>query len=155
MLKLGKLTDYAVALTVQLSRENVKSSHSASHLADKTGLPEPTVAKVLKKLSQAKIVESVRGASGGYRLAREPKDISICDVIEAMDGPIAITSCVDKNDQSCSTGATCPTRGKWVPVNMAIRTALRAVSIADMERNSGACAITSHIIKFSTTGAAN
>lgn len=152
MLKLGKLTDYAVALTVQLSRENARASHSASHLAEKTGLPEPTVAKVLKKLSQSKIVESVRGASGGYRLARTPAEISICDVIEAMDGPIAITSCIDENDQTCSTGAQCPTRGKWAPVNMAIRKALRAVSIADMEKNSGACAVTSHLIRVSVAG---
>ncbi len=129
MIKLGKMTDYAVVLMVQLVREGVGASCSASHLSEKTRLPEPTVAKVMKKLSQCKIVESVRGASGGYRMSRSAAELSVCDVIEAMDGPIAIASCVDK---FCSTGAFCGTKGRWTPVNAAIREALQAVSLADM-----------------------
>lgn len=129
MIKLGKLTDYAVVLLVQLAREGEGASCAASHLAARTGLPEPTVAKVLKKLSQEKIVDSARGATGGYKLAKLPSDISVRTVIEAMDGPIAITTCVDS---SCATEIQCPAKGKWTPVNSAIRAALDAVTLSDM-----------------------
>ncbi len=139
------MTDYAVVLMVQLVREGEGASCSASHLSEKTRLPEPTVAKVMKKLSQAKIVESLRGASGGYRLSRAPEQLSVCDVIEAMDGPIAIASCVDK---VCSTGAFCGTRGRWTPVNAAIRDALLAVSLADMAGQNKA----SQVIQMTAVG---
>lgn len=129
MIKLGKLTDYAVVLLVQLTREGEGASCSASQLALRTRLPEPTVAKVLKKLSQEKIIESARGAMGGYRLTRAPAELSVRDVIEAMDGPIAITTCVET---SCATEQQCPAKGKWWPVNNAIRIALQMVTLADM-----------------------
>lgn len=129
MIKLGKLTDYAVVLMVQMAREGETTLHSASQLAMQTGLPEPTVAKVLKQLSHSRMVESIRGAAGGYRLGGRGGDISVCDVIEAMDGPISITSCVDS---ACKTETTCPAKGKWMLVNAAIRAALEAVTIADM-----------------------
>lgn len=136
MIKLGKLTDYAVVLLVQLARESEGTSCSASQLAGRTGLPEPTVAKVLKKLSQEKIIESARGATGGYRLSQQPAEVSVCSVIEAMDGPIAIASCVDT---SCVAETQCPAKGKWTPVNDAIRAALMAVTLADMADAGGGC----------------
>lgn len=127
MMKLGKLTDYAVVVTVQLARESRASS--AQTLSVKTGIPAPTVAKVLKKLAKYGLVSSLRGAAGGYRLAKTPREISACDVIEAMDGPVAIAGCVAS---VCSTQNACPAKGKWAPVNAAIRAALKAVTIADM-----------------------
>lgn len=144
MIKLGKLTDYAVVLMVQMVREGEALSRSANQLAEKTGLPEPTVAKVLKQLSQSKLVESVRGAAGGYKLAGKGGGISICAVIEAMDGPIAITSCVDS---LCKTETTCPAKGKWTPVNTAIRAALEAVTIADMAAPGSSCSIPMPLIQ--------
>lgn len=145
MIKLGKLTDYAVAVAVQLSREG-DTPRSASHIAEKTGLPEPTVAKVLKKLSQEKVVDSARGAAGGYRLSQAASAVTIRHIIEAMDGPIAITTCVDESETSCTSGVSCPARGKWGPVNEAIKAALSAVTIADMAAQS-ACAIAPLIAK--------
>lgn len=135
MIKLGKLTDYAVAVMVQLSREGNGAARSAHQLAERTSIPEPTVAKVLKKLARKKLVESVRGAAGGYRLAKAPDDMSICDVIEALDGPIAIVSCAGAND-TCRAQPKCPAKGKWTPVNHAIRAALQAVRLSDMARSS-------------------
>lgn len=136
MIKLGKLTDYAVAVMVQLSRED-GAARSAHQLADRTAIPEPTVAKVLKKLTQKKLVESVRGAAGGYRLSRPAAELSVCDVIEALDGPIAIVSCAGGAD-TCRAESHCPAKGKWLPVNQAIRAALQAVSLADMTRSVAA-----------------
>jgi FeS assembly SUF system regulator len=132
MLKLGKLTDYAIVVMVQLAREGENAARSASHLADKTALPEPTVAKVLKTLLKENLVSSVRGAQGGYKLARDPMALSVCDIVEAMDGPIAIVSCVEGSDDACPSEQRCPTKGKWDPVNRAIRGALQELSLADM-----------------------
>jgi Rrf2 family protein len=76
------------------------------------------------------LVASLRGARGGYRLARKLDCIPVSDVIEAIDGPIALTACVDGGD--CESGCLCPMRGRWDPVNQAIRAALTAISLADM-----------------------
>lgn len=146
MIKLGKLTDYAVAVMVQLSREGNGAARSAHQLAERTSIPEPTVAKVLKKLARKKLVESVRGAAGGYRLAGAADQISICDVIEALDGPIAIVSCVGESE-SCRAQPKCPAKGKWTPVNHAIRAALQAVRLSDMARSAG-CGNTGHLLQI-------
>ena len=137
MIKLGKLTDYAVVVMVQLAQEGAETSRSAHQLAEKTGLPEPTVAKVLKTLLKENLVASVRGAQGGYKLARDPEELSICDIVEAMDGKIAIVTCVDDTGEACVSAASCPSRGKWDPVNRAIRAAMQDVTLADMAQRPG------------------
>lgn len=134
MMKLGKLTDYAVAVMVQLSREGSDAARSAHQLADRTAIPEPTVAKVLKKLAREGLVQSVRGAAGGYKLAHDPSKLSICDVIEALDGPIEIVSCAGGVADTCRAEQKCPAKGKWAPVNHAVRAALQAVTLVDMAR---------------------
>ena len=133
MIKLSRLTDYAIVLLTQIALEG-KGVHAASALAEKTFLPLPTVSKVLKQLTKAGVLSAQRGASGGYVLAREPSAISVATLIEAMDGPIAITDCAGSNDEEdcCSVQATCPVRGNWDKVNLAIRAALEAVTLADM-----------------------
>ncbi len=106
---------------------------NASDVAKTSNLPEPTVAKVLKLLTKADVLSSVRGASGGYHLARPIENITIADVICAIDGPIALTSCVEAVDESCCDYAQCcPMNGRWNKVNAAIKTALDGVSLADM-----------------------
>jgi len=130
MIKLGKLTDYAIAVMGQLTRE--ESAISAHVLAGKTGIPEPTVAKVLKLLSKEDLVISERGAAGGYRLAKTADDISIGAIITAMEGPIALVACVDGQDENCNMSGTCPTKGKWSRVNDAIKLALESVKLKDM-----------------------
>ena len=129
MLRLSRLTDYAVVALARLGQaEAVETSPT---IAAAIGIPEPTVAKVLKALAGRGLVASHRGARGGYRLARGLESISIADVILAIDGPIALTSCVDGGG-NCSTQSRCPIAGRWDPVNDAIRGALTAISIADM-----------------------
>ncbi len=130
MLRLSKLTDYAVVVLVRLdSGTQVQTSPG---IAATTGIPEPTVAKVLKTLSAAALVTSQRGARGGYRLARPLEDIPVGEVIAAMDGPIALAACVDGSPTECESLALCPVRGRWDPVNDAIQRALSAISLADM-----------------------
>lgn len=130
MLRLSKLTDYAVVVLVRLGRpDGVQTSPC---IAAATGIPEPTVAKVLKTLAAAGLVLSQRGAHGGYRLARPLAAIGIAEVIAAIEGPIALTACVDGAAGLCEAERLCPVRGRWDPVNDAIQQALSAITLADM-----------------------
>lgn len=130
MLRLSKLTDYAVVVLVRLSAgDGVQTSPG---IAATTGIPEPTVAKVLKALASSGLVASQRGARGGYRLLRPLGGVPISDVIEAIDGPIALTACVDGGAGNCEAEHICPVRGRWDPVNDAIQQALSAITLADM-----------------------
>jgi FeS assembly SUF system regulator len=130
MLRLSKLTDYAVVVLVRL--DSGVQIQTSPGIAATTGIPEPTVAKVLKSLSAAALVTSQRGARGGYRLSRPLEDIPVGEVITAMDGPIALAACVDGSSSECESLALCPVRGRWDPVNEAIQLALSAISLADM-----------------------
>lgn len=132
MLKLGKLTDYAVAVLGLLAQGEEELALSASAISQRVCIPEPTVAKVLKLLAKGELVVSSRGASGGYRLSRSPKDISLAEIIIAMEGPIALVACVDGQADSCSHSRSCPTQGKWDRVNGAVRSALEGVCLAEM-----------------------
>jgi len=132
MLRLSKLTDYAVVVLVRLS--GMAGVQTSPGIAAATGIPEPTVAKVLKILAASELVTSQRGARGGYRLNRPLSDIPIADVIAAIDGPIALTACVDGSSTECESLGLCPMRGRWDPVNEAIQNALSSITLADMQR---------------------
>ena len=108
------------------------SMHTAHAVAAATRIPEPTASKILKALARVDLLDSHRGANGGYTLARRPADIRITEVIIAVDGPIALTSCLDAEGTECSLVPTCPTRTNWQTINDAIRRALDEVSLADM-----------------------
>ena len=130
MLKLSRLTDYAVAALVRLSAaEGVETSPG---IAAAIGVPEPTVAKVLKLLAGQGFVSSTRGARGGYRLGRPLASINVAEIITAIDGPLALTSCVEGAVGMCESQTLRPVAGRWDPVNEAIRSALSQISLADM-----------------------
>lgn len=131
MLRLSKLTDYAVVVLVRLSGGD--AVQTSPGIASATGIPEPTVAKVLKALAGAELVTSQRGARGGYRLALHLDRIRVSDVIAAVDGPIALTACVEGSGSGCESSGQCPMRGRWDPVNDAIRRALSGITLADMQ----------------------
>ena len=130
MLRLSKLADYAVVVLVRLS--HAEGCQTSPGVAAITGLPEPTVAKVLKALASAGLVNSQRGARGGYRLARVLGAISVADVVTAIDGPIAIAACVEGGAGGCVSEELCPVRGRWDPVNHAVMQALMRITLADM-----------------------
>ena len=130
MFRLSKLTDYAVVVLVRLAElDGVQTSPG---VAQATGVPEPTVAKVLKSLAASGLVVSQRGARGGYRLMRPLAAIAVADVITAIDGPIAMTACVEGSGSSCEASCSCPVRGRWDAVNDAVRDALSGITLADM-----------------------
>jgi FeS assembly SUF system regulator len=131
MLRLSKLTDYAVVVLVHLAaKEGVQTSPG---IAAATGVPEPTVSKVLKILACSDLVSSQRGPRGGYRLNRGLAAIPIADVIAAIDGPIALTACVESSTSGGGSEGLCPMRGRWDPVNDAIYKALSEITLADMQ----------------------
>ena len=130
MIRLSRLADYAVVITGYMAVQPTRV-FSAFELADGTGLPAPTVSKVLTALGRAKVVKSLRGVKGGYQLARTPQEITAGDIISAVDGPIALTLCLE-HDGSCDVASLCPSRQGWRRVNDAILQALQAVTLADM-----------------------
>ncbi|MFA5041682.1 MAG: SUF system Fe-S cluster assembly regulator [Bdellovibrionales bacterium] len=133
MLRLGRLTDYAVTLLSHMGKEKGGTLWAASGLAEKSGLPMPTVAKVLKLLAKSNMISAQRGATGGYKLARHASEISIAEIIEAMDGPIAITDCSHGSaHENCKIHHLCPMSNGWNKVNVAVRGALEDVSLAEM-----------------------
>ncbi len=105
---------------------------TASGLSAKTGLPEPTVAKVLKLLARGELIASSRGVNGGYTLGKDPIEINMADVITALEGPVQLTSCVGGNEECCSHAVHCSVKGKWDPVNVAMQQALQNVSLEQM-----------------------
>lgn len=132
MIKFSKLTDYAVVLLATLSRSD--ELMSASALSAATKLPEPTVSKVLKLLAKANIVDSVRGVNGGYKLAYTTNKINVAQIVTGIEGPVSLASCVDTDHDSCSYSSACPVKGRWDPVNDAMKNALESVSLEDMIR---------------------
>lgn len=112
---------------------------SASGLSALTSLPEPTVAKVLKLLVKEEIIESTRGASGGYTLERKPSDINVASILVAVDGPVALAACVEGSSDSCSYETCCPVKGRWDDVNLAVKQALESMSLADMLETPKSC----------------
>ena len=137
MLRLSKLTDYAVVVLLRLSTaECCDGVQTSPGIAAATGVPEPTVAKVLKALTVAGLVASQRGARGGYRLLRPVEGIAIADVIAAIDGPIALTACVDGAPTPCEVQGLCAVKGRWDLVNEAIRGALGRITLAAMQEAS-------------------
>jgi FeS assembly SUF system regulator len=128
MLRLSKLADYGCQVMVYMARD--RDIHSASEVASGLGMAAPTVSKILKMLARDSLVVSVLGAKGGYALARYPKEISIAEIINAMDGPISITEC--SSTSTCTRESFCSTRGNWQGINHVIQQALDNVSLAEM-----------------------
>jgi FeS assembly SUF system regulator len=132
MIRMNKLTDYGIVLLTHLAREGDSPIHSARDLAESSHLPAPTVNKLLKKLSQARLLTSQRGVNGGYTLARDPAQISVAEAISALEGPIAITECSSSVTGLCSLEKICPNRSGWRNISQAIRATLENLSLHDI-----------------------
>lgn len=130
MLRVTKLTDYAT-LVMSVLAATPDRVLSAAELAERAGIELPTAAKVLKPLAQAELVEGFRGANGGYRLARDARAISLADIVEAMEGPLAMTEC-SIHDGQCGIEDSCGVRGNWQRINTVIADALASVSLHSM-----------------------
>ena len=130
MIILSKLADYGVIVATHLAAFPARQVTAAT-IAAETRLPRATVAKVLKALAHAGLVTAARGASGGYRLAREAVAISVAEVVAAIDGDIGLTQC-SVHVAECARTSYCPTRPHWAAINRAVGEALAAVSLDAM-----------------------
>lgn len=133
MFRLSRMTDYGVVVLGQLAGQRGRLLN-APEIAEGTGLPGATVSQVLKTLAAAGVVNSHRGARGGYELAREPEEITVRELVVAFEGPLAVTACVEGAVGNCAVESLCLLAGGWEQVNTAIRGALDSVTLADLLR---------------------
>lgn len=132
MLRISKLTDYGTLVLAHLA-EGGERLQSASEIATETGLAGPTVSKLLKQLARAGLVVSERGANGGYRLARGADSISAAEIIDALEGPLAITEC-SGHDSACELEEVCSVGSSWQQINLQIRRALANISLNELQK---------------------
>jgi FeS assembly SUF system regulator len=135
MLKLSKKADYGLIAVKHLAGNGNTDSCSASEIAEACGMSAALTAKVLQKLAKAGLIVSRHGSGGGYQLARHPQEISAFEVISAIDGPLAITSCVTTHGE-CGQAPTCSVREPLRRVNDSILQILKAVTISQMSDDS-------------------
>ncbi len=131
MIKSSRMADYGVLMLAQVAPAP-ETLRTTSDLSAATGLPEPTVAKILKILTISAILSSVRGVNGGYRLLETPERLSVASIITALDGPIRLTACADAIPDGCTLNMSCKLNGRWEGVNTLIRSALESMSLMDL-----------------------
>lgn len=131
-MRLSHLADYAVVLMTAAARRPAGARLSATELAGETGVPLPTAQKLMGQLAGSGLLESVRGASGGFSLSRPASEISLADIVEVVEGPIALTACSDSNNHECILDAHCRVKPHMGVVGNAVRGALGAVSLTSL-----------------------
>ncbi len=131
MIRLNRETDYGIGILTLMAR-TPSERFNASTLAEARGLPQPIVSKILKHLARSDLLLSYRGAKGGYGLARLPEAISIAEIITVLEGPIALTDCIEEGEEACQYGSLCNMSPVWSHINEVVRQALTNISLAEM-----------------------
>ena len=135
MIRITRQTDYGIVLLTHMA-DHLERRYNAPELAEEAHLPLPTVSKILKLLTREGLLASHRGIKGGYSLARGPEEISMAEVVSALEGPVAITECIDEGS-GCTYTPTCRVRTNWQRINDALRDALAGISLAEMTHPAG------------------
>jgi FeS assembly SUF system regulator len=130
--RLSSMADYAVVTMSAAARHCGGGRTSAAEVAEETGLPVPTVQKVVSLLSRAGLLRSIRGAGGGLQLARPAAAITLADIVEAVEGPIALTACVEHGKHDCALEGTCCVQPHWGLINDAMRGALAGIPLTQL-----------------------
>ncbi|MDG2001659.1 MAG: SUF system Fe-S cluster assembly regulator [Alphaproteobacteria bacterium] len=132
MIKVSRMADYAILLVCKMSNDENKV-YSSQELSIITSLKITTISKILTKLTKANVTDSIRGVSGGYKLTMQAEDISVGNIIDIIDGKIALTVCVEEGvNHNCDLVSLCPSQSNWQIINNTVREALNSVSIAEM-----------------------
>lgn len=132
MIRIAKLTDYAIVLLTYVARDTTGAVHAARDLATASHLPVPTVSKILKCLSRGGLLVSHRGVAGGYSLAKAPRAISLAEIIEVMEGTVALTECSTSCPGACAIEQVCPVRQNWRKINRVVLRSLEGLTLLDM-----------------------
>ena len=130
MLRISRLTDYATVVLATLAEEPNRVQ-TATALAERTRIALPTVSKLLKQLQRANLVTSTRGLHGGYQLGRAAEQISAADILDALEGPVALTDCA-AGQGHCEIEGNCRVNRGWQRLNLAIRRSLQDVNLAQL-----------------------
>ena len=130
------MADYAVVTMAAAARHCGHARVSAGQLAEETGLPAPTVQKLVSRLTAAGLLRSSRGVGGGLKLGRPAAAISLADIVEAVEGPIALTACVETGKHDCGLEGTCTVQPHWALVNATMRGALAGVALTQLAGTS-------------------
>ncbi|HEX8382232.1 MAG TPA: Rrf2 family transcriptional regulator [Sphingomonas sp.] len=133
-MRLSSLADYAIVLMSAAARSCGAAPLNATLLSARTGVPLPTAQKLVGRLASAGLLISARGSGGGFRLARPAAAISLADIVEAVEGPIALTTCVDDDRDHCALDGHCLVKPHWGVVNQAVRAALDGVSLIHLSQ---------------------
>jgi len=136
MLRISKLTDYATVILARLAAEPARR-FTAGQIAAETHLAGPTVSKLLKQMHRQGLVLSTRGSAGGYLLARPPAEITAAQILDALEGPVALTECASAASQ-CVIERTCRVGHSWQRVNLAIRRSLQEITLLELAGMSAA-----------------
>ena len=132
MIKVSRMADYAILLVCKMSNDENKV-YSSQELSIITSLKITTISKILTKLTKANVTDSIRGVSGGYKLMMQAEDISVGNIIDIIDGKVALTVCVEEGENhNCDLVSLCPSQSNWQIINNTVREALNSVSIAEM-----------------------
>ena len=134
MLRVSRLTDYGIVLMSTFAAEPAGTVCTSRGLAEASGLPAATVSKLLKRLQRAGLLRSQRGLHGGYVLARSAAAITLAEVVDALEGPLALSDCQGKEPGPCLLHGTCPVRGTWRSINQTMQDALAGVTLAAVAR---------------------
>ena len=131
MFRLSKITDYGIVILAHLAKDDFSATHNAREVAGEADLPFPVVGKILKLLARRGILQSHRGSKGGYALLRHPAEITVADMVSALEGPVALTEC-NVAPQLCQHEQTCPVRDPWHVINRVVEVALSKITLADL-----------------------
>jgi FeS assembly SUF system regulator len=134
MIRFSKLTDYGLVLMTVIARDTTAAVHTARDLASVSHLPLPTVSKLLKQLMQSGLLTSHRGIKGGYGLAKESSEISVAEIVVAIEGPIALTECSTDVTGICDLERSCPIKANQRVISQVMRGALEKVALSDLVR---------------------
>jgi FeS assembly SUF system regulator, gammaproteobacterial len=132
MIRMSKLTDYGIVLLTYFATQEGGTTQNARDLAARARLPLATVGKVLKILARGELLVSHRGARGGYRLARDPAEISLADIIAALEGPVAMTECSAAPPGGCEQEGWCPTKSTWQRINQVVLDSLGRITLSEL-----------------------
>ncbi len=135
MIRISRMSDYAVVILFTLASFTKETPVSVAQLSKKTGISPATVAKLAQKLSNASLIKARRGARGGYYSPILIHQLSVAQIVEAIDGPIALTACVDESHKQCESSNICPMHGGWRVVNKLVYDALSSITLAHIQDN--------------------
>ena len=145
MIRMTRQSDYGIVLLATFAHDPDGGSQTARDLAERTHLPMPMVAKILKGLAKDGLLLSTRGVNGGYRLSRQPAEISVADIITALEGPIGITECTTEAPSTCEIAAHCAVKSNWGTINQVVRDALDGITLEQMAGTMSSGPVTGNV----------